>query len=163
MLFISAILDPRYKWDCVEYGICQMYESDVALSVCGRVKKAFKDMYDEYKGSQVTTNSTSTQSGGSTSSGVDGEPSIGNKGIIRARYKKLKATKDDVDAKSELDKYLDDDTEEDVDDFDILKWWKTHGARYPTLSLIARDILAIPVSTVASESDFSTGGRVINS
>ncbi|KAL5699325.1 hypothetical protein ACHQM5_011702 [Ranunculus cassubicifolius] len=33
---------------------------------------------------------------------------------------------------------------------------------YPTLALVARDILAIQVSTVASESAFSTGGRVID-
>ncbi|KAK2638141.1 hypothetical protein Ddye_025936 [Dipteronia dyeriana] len=33
--------------------------------------------------------------------------------------------------------------------------------RYPTLHCIARDILAIPVSTVASELAFSTGGRFV--
>ncbi|KAF7153098.1 hypothetical protein RHSIM_Rhsim01G0156000 [Rhododendron simsii] len=32
---------------------------------------------------------------------------------------------------------------------------------YPTLQAIARDVLAVPVSTVASESSFSAGGRVI--
>lgn len=33
---------------------------------------------------------------------------------------------------------------------------------YPILSQIARDLLAIQVSTVASESAFSAGGRVID-
>ncbi|KAL0376138.1 UNVERIFIED_CONTAM: putative AC transposase [Sesamum calycinum] len=35
-------------------------------------------------------------------------------------------------------------------------------SRFPILSKIARDILAVPVSTVASESAFSTGGRVLD-
>ncbi|GAB2282089.1 hypothetical protein Dimus_039514 [Dionaea muscipula] len=47
--------------------------------------------------------------------------------------------------------------------FDILKWWKLKGMNtYPTLALVAKDVLAIQVSTVASESAFSTGGRVID-
>ena len=44
-------------------------------------------------------------------------------------------------------------------DFDILAWWKNNGLKYPTLQQVVRDILAIPVSTVASESAFSSGGR----
>lgn len=36
--------------------------------------------------------------------------------------------------------------------FDILKWWKVNAVQYLLLSKIARDILAISVSTVASES-----------
>nr|KAJ0202299.1 hypothetical protein LSAT_V11C600329310 [Lactuca sativa] len=47
--------------------------------------------------------------------------------------------------------------------FDILLWWKIQQCRYPILSKMARDILTIPVSTVASESAFSTGGRVLDS
>ncbi|CAN0905677.1 Putative AC9 transposase, partial [Linum grandiflorum] len=49
-----------------------------------------------------------------------------------------------------------------VDSFDILKWWSTHGLRFPILAEIARDVLAIPISMVASESAFSIGGRVLN-
>ncbi|KAK1369038.1 hypothetical protein POM88_035130 [Heracleum sosnowskyi] len=45
--------------------------------------------------------------------------------------------------------------------FDVLSWWKGNSAKYPILSLMARDILAVPISTVASEASFSAGGRVI--
>ena len=47
-------------------------------------------------------------------------------------------------------------------DFDILAWWKSDGPKYPTLQQIARDILAIPVSTVALESTFTTSGRLLS-
>ena len=33
---------------------------------------------------------------------------------------------------------------------------------FPTMEKIARDVLAVPISTVASESVFSTGGRVLD-
>ena len=46
--------------------------------------------------------------------------------------------------------------------FDILKWWQVHAGRYPILSKLARDILTIPISTVASESAFSAGGHVLD-
>ena len=46
--------------------------------------------------------------------------------------------------------------------FDILNWWKVNGVVYPTLQAIARDLLAIPISSVASESAFSTGGRILS-
>lgn len=66
------------------------------------------------------------------------------------------------DSKSELDKYLKEDTEDESDKFDMLNWWKVNSPRFPILSLVARDVLAIPVSTVASESVFSTSGRVLD-
>ena len=37
-----------------------------------------------------------------------------------------------------------------------------NSSRYRVLSQIVRDVLAIPVSTVASESAFSTGGHVLD-
>ena len=36
--------------------------------------------------------------------------------------------------------------------FDVLSWWKENESRYPSVSLMARDILAIPITSVASES-----------
>ena len=65
---------------------------------------------------------------------------------------------------NDVDKYL---AEEPVNpmtsSFDILLWWKDNSNRYKILSMIAKDVLAIPVSTVASESAFSTSGRILDS
>ncbi|KAH9802953.1 BED-type domain-containing protein [Citrus sinensis] len=67
---------------------------------------------------------------------------------------------------NELDLYLMEKTEKIAKSnlgtkFDILLWWRVNSANYAILSSIARDVLAIPVSTVASESAFSTGGRIL--
>ena len=43
-----------------------------------------------------------------------------------------------------------------------MSWWKKNASRFKVLSLIAQDVFAIPISTVASESAFSTGGRIID-
>ena len=63
--------------------------------------------------------------------------------------------------KSELDYYLDGPVLPRISDFDVLGWWKTNGIKYPTLQKIVRDIYAILISTVASESTFSTSGRMV--
>uniref|UniRef100_A0ACD5VC31 Uncharacterized protein n=1 Tax=Avena sativa TaxID=4498 RepID=A0ACD5VC31_AVESA len=74
-----------------------------------------------------------------------------------AEHVKLKKT----NSRSELQQYLEEDFHPLTADLDILKWWDVNSARYPTLGRIARDVLAVPASTVASESAFSTCGRVI--
>jgi hypothetical protein len=63
---------------------------------------------------------------------------------------------------SELDRYLGEETVFVCIPFDILKYWKSSSASYPVLARMARYILAIPVSTVASESAFSSGEKIIS-
>jgi hypothetical protein len=64
--------------------------------------------------------------------------------------------------KSELDKYLSEETEDTEMKLDLLVWWKASEQRFPILARMARDVLAIPISTVASESAFSTSGRILD-
>ncbi|GJT71283.1 ribonuclease H-like domain-containing protein [Tanacetum coccineum] len=51
---------------------------------------------------------------------------------------------------------------EEFANFDILAWWKEREIQFPILSAMARDLLAVQASTVASESAFSTSGRIIS-
>ena len=46
--------------------------------------------------------------------------------------------------------------------FDILDWWRVNSSRYRIISQVARDVLAIFISIVASEFAFSIGGRVLD-
>jgi hypothetical protein len=91
-------------------------------------------------------------------------PDIGNSGFLSSFSARVASTKPAaIRFRSELDRYLEDEMVDiHTKDFDILDWWKVAGTRYPTLRLIARDIFAIPITTVASESAFSTSGRVLS-
>ncbi|KAJ3699510.1 hypothetical protein LUZ61_003215 [Rhynchospora tenuis] len=84
---------------------------------------------------------------------------------IRAGLKTLLAEKNTAEpVKSELEQYLTeplDGTSLEVS-FDILAWWKLKVTIYPVLARLTRDILAVPASTVASKSTFSTSGRTLS-
>ena len=69
---------------------------------------------------------------------------------------------DSLESKSEVERYLVDCVEEDSPNFCILNWWKVNSLKYRLLSKVSHDVLAIPLSTVAFESAFSTGGRVLD-
>ena len=49
-------------------------------------------------------------------------------------------------------RFLMENCEEEIPNFDLLNWWKNNSWKYRIFSLVARDILAIPLSTVASKS-----------
>jgi hypothetical protein len=63
---------------------------------------------------------------------------------------------------SELTMYLDNDPITVFDDgFDILSWWHEHKSNYSIVSLLAKDVLTVVVSTISSKSVFSLAGRLI--
>uniref|UniRef100_A0A803N4L0 Transposase n=1 Tax=Chenopodium quinoa TaxID=63459 RepID=A0A803N4L0_CHEQI len=75
-------------------------------------------------------------------------------------YRKMYATSNIPDCGDNMSMDIDNRPEEEEQD--ALTWWGKNGQRYVILNRMACDILAIPLSTVASESAFSTGGRTLD-
>jgi hypothetical protein len=151
---IATVLDPRFKteyllgfFECL-YG----HTSEECWEKVEEVKISLCDLMKEY---QLEDDEDNTESS---------SPSLANSGFLSSISARV-ASRRPMTARfrTELDRYLDDEyVPIEADNFKILDWWKVSGTRYPTLAKIARDIFAIPVSTVASESAFSTSGRVLS-
>ncbi|KAK1421801.1 hypothetical protein QVD17_24433 [Tagetes erecta] len=154
---VAAILDPRYKLTIMKFSFPKLYGSDEgAKAEIEKHRKFMYELFEDYKTkgyenvrnqdhSRPTSNNNTSESGlfDDYSSYVAEENTSG--GLIL-----------------ELDHYLEEKVCSPNMDLDILAWWKTNGLKYPILQKIARDILAIPITTVASESSFSTSGRLIS-
>jgi hypothetical protein len=58
---------------------------------------------------------------------------------------------------------LDSDSLNQYDEsFSVLNMWQDHKRTYPILSVLAKDIMTIPVSTISSEPAFSLSGRLFD-
>ncbi|KAL2506300.1 C-terminal dimerization domain containing protein [Abeliophyllum distichum] len=79
--------------------------------------------------------------------------------IFKARLmQKIQSKKNDLVA------HLSDCCEDLIDpNFDILLWWKLNAHKYKIVSKIAKDVLAIQISMVASESVFSMSSQILDS
>ena len=71
----------------------------------------------------------------------------------------LKATSGQVAQASEVDTYLTDPKQ--PGERQILEFWSLSDKRYPVLTRVAKDVLAIMSSSVPSESAFSTSSQYI--
>jgi len=66
-------------------------------------------------------------------------------------------------SKSELLIYLDEANHSLNDkNFNLLQYWKVNALRFPVVSSMAKKFLAVPASSVSSESTFSCRGRILD-
>lgn len=162
-LFVAVVLDPRYKLGYINWSFEEMYQNkDVSSKMSTKVEDLMKSLYAHYCKLDLERNKESLfqQSGN-----LSGSEEVEGKDMREKRFLKYKSflNSGQSGANTELEKYLRDAKESLDGPFDLLGWWKMHSTKYRILSRIAKDILAIPVSTVSSESAFSTGGRVLDS
>ncbi|KAL2941861.1 putative AC9 transposase [Bienertia sinuspersici] len=142
-----------------------MHGKERGMKLANDVKEFTYALFDEYRSMYSFVTPQSGQCGDSMSIDidVDGESMEGGNDYIKNlgdRAKRLKGSSGNVI--SELDRYLNDQLGPEEEELDTLAWWGSNGHRYPVLNHMARDILAIPLSTVASESTFSTGGHTLD-
>ncbi|XP_031108518.1 zinc finger BED domain-containing protein RICESLEEPER 2-like [Ipomoea triloba] len=172
MIFFANILDPRDKLEYMPTQINHMYGEVKGKTYLENLLTALHELFDDYavsysqSGSVSGSSSSSSSGSGSVGSSIEtvqsasapvGKPQHWLKSQIKKQRMESGGRK-----KTELEHYLSEAIVEEENSFDILRWWKVNSARFPILSKLARDVLAIPISTVASESAFSTSGRVLD-
>ncbi|XP_027101321.1 zinc finger BED domain-containing protein RICESLEEPER 2 [Coffea arabica] len=164
LMSIAAILDPKQKMRAIEFAFPKMYSAYETQENITYVRKAIFELYDEYV-AMATSGSAGTGCSLNPASEIVCPPRA------TADYwddldEYCGELESDEPHKSELVDYLDKPRQlprQNPKDFNCLDWWKINRSAYPVLSQLAADVLAIPITTVASEATFSAGTRVIDS
>ncbi|PWA44422.1 zinc finger BED domain-containing protein RICESLEEPER 2 [Artemisia annua] len=158
-MYFATILDPTMKQNLVSYGFKKMLEynmsSESSLSdddLNAMVREMLKEVVNRmgvlFQTYKTNKNQQSCKSYVGDNAFLDDFLNLEDSGSI--------------ELDTELTRYLNEPRIRFTSDFDILDWWKLNAPRFPIVARMAKDILAIQITTVASESAFSTGGRVLD-
>ena len=153
---MAVILDPRYKMMLVNYYYPNIY----AMGLENQLKRV-RELCDEMM-NYCEAKSATTRYGvfGESSTSIvvpsdqshidfDDRDDMGNFDVYATQNCQS------ISSKSDLDRYLEDLLIKRTPDFDILQWWKMNKGKYLILAEMAKDLLDVPVTNVASESAFS--------
>jgi hypothetical protein len=153
-LALACFLDPRYKKKLAEFYMKKFYGDyyDVRLD---ELVAAMKNLFLFYARSKPSNKDMNANQHVNPTEPLAKK---NNAALESFLYDDVGPGTNDL---NELDKYMAEPLLKQ-DPFDILAFWKNNTDKYPILSQIARDVMSIQVSTVASESAFSAAGRVFD-
>ena len=149
---VAAVLDPRTKLEFVHFSLDDVYGE--GTTICSKIKDDIVQIFDGYAedfSSQPLYSSFINNDRSSSSYGNN------DCDVLRKWYGSKRDSR-----RAELKQYLKEPTSA-IRELDILGWWHTNGQKFPTLWRMARDILAIPMSTSISNSAFCIEPMTINS
>lgn len=187
LIIVAGVLDPTKKMKFINKCFENLYgkESVKATQLSKQTEDILRSLFNEYNNSYNAnknggsgSNSASVHSQSQAYSSQSQDQSVeevsqrtvlGN-GVA---YESMNDIYDELgqeagfqETTNELDLYLKENVENhhvmNGTEYDVLSWWKVNTGKYPVLSLLARDAFAMQVSSVASESAFSTSGRVLD-
>jgi hAT family C-terminal dimerisation region/Domain of unknown function (DUF4413) len=153
LMSIAFILDPRFKLVSLYWTFERLYPKDELHDRVVEVTNKLKSLFAKYSQVRMATRAVASSSSNTT--------------IVEPNeddfYAYLKTIGVGQPVKSDPEVYLEGVFM--VDDsglFNVLRWWSQNCTKFPILSKLARDVLCIPITTVASESTFSAGDRVLD-
>ncbi|XP_062196063.1 zinc finger BED domain-containing protein RICESLEEPER 2-like [Phragmites australis] len=154
-LSLPVVLDPRFKITFIEFRLKQAFGTDAEKYVSA-IRDTIRELFHEYCG-PVDKLGIDTSNRESRDVEVDGFDSDSLEDWdehlnVQTRSQLL----------TELDNYLEDGLVPRKDDFDILNWWMSNSTKYPTLSVMARDVLAMPAAALNGEAALSGEGPMIH-
>ncbi|XP_048637574.1 zinc finger BED domain-containing protein RICESLEEPER 2-like [Brassica napus] len=158
---MATVLDPRLKLKLAEFCFGKVDKNSLERKM-KHLREKLQTLLSAYE-KKETSNSPSAETHEAGPDQVAGDKESGNFSNYDDFFSFCKANVV-VSGKSPLEIYLE---EPPIDgkvfaSLDILDYWKDNSKRFGALALVARDLLSIPITTVASESSFSIGSRVLN-
>uniref|UniRef100_J3MQW9 BED-type domain-containing protein n=1 Tax=Oryza brachyantha TaxID=4533 RepID=J3MQW9_ORYBR len=153
-LSVPVVLDPRFKITFIEFRLKRAFGADAAKYVAA-VREIIRELFHEYccPVDKPGVHTSNHEAHGVEMDGFDSDSLEDWDQHLNAQSRNQRLT--------ELDNYLEDGLVPRKDDFDILNWWMSHSTKYPTLSNMAQDVLAMPSSAVHCRAAFSSEGSTI--
>ncbi|KAE8671626.1 BED zinc finger,hAT family dimerization domain isoform 2 [Hibiscus syriacus] len=156
ILSCAAILDSRYKIKFVEYCYMILYGSGAEKYVNASVNTLY-GLFEEYMQNSARTSHATELSAATCKISNDKDDNDGFEDYETFQSARFLTQVE----KSQLDLYLEEPSHDLNSEIDVLEYWTVCSLRYPELSRMARDVLTIPVSTIASDSAFDIGPQMI--
>jgi len=165
VLAIAVVMDPRFKMKLVEFSYSKIYGAEAAKYV-KVVNDSLHELYKEYVAQPLPLTPAYVEANNvAANANVNqGNPPSTSDGLLDFDMY-LSEIQSSQPAKCELEQYLEESLTPRIQEFDILNWWKLNTVKFPTLSKMAQDILAIPMSMVSSGSSIfsaGTGNRMLD-
>ncbi|KAI4331198.1 hypothetical protein MLD38_029407 [Melastoma candidum] len=168
VLAIAVVMDPRFKMKLVEFSFTRIFGEDAEAWI-RTVDDGIHELFLEYRNPTYIRSAATTENGNRAIPNEGGSQDkapieeLGNEGTFISFGDGLldfevyiSEITSGQPAKSELEQYLEESLMPRVQDFDVLGWWKLNNTKFPTLSKMAADILAIPISSVRPDAVFNT-------
>jgi hypothetical protein len=161
-------LDPVAKR---QYAIATLFHPyfkayDFVGSTAQEKMWALSEMRNEWlftwkpKATAAETATAPEQQPGSSASHATKKRKVSLGSVLGAIKKEKETTADGGGGHDELEEYLASPDVTDIDDFDLLKWWKAKESTWPALSKMAKQYLAAPASSAGVERVFSAAGKM---